>query len=1024
MPDENRKVEYSFTGDTSSLQNATQRVLNILDTLDKKVKQFGSSTNLNNMTSQMKSMSNTMRNASEQSEKAASKIRTAFSSADASKVRANLVTNITESINVLKNLAVSFDPVVAKIQAMKAATEQVAAKTSQRFGTIAAAFRRVAHASDEENSALSRGIRIFRSFMRLPRNLATGLATLVSGMRNLSSSTNITSKSFTELLSSSKLLNTALKALSTLLGKVVGKFLSTGIDQAIQYSETLNMFTTAMGDSNVEAIDFVNTMQELYGLDPMNIMKHVAMFYQLASAVDTPAAAAETMSKGLTKMSVDLASLFNMPVERVMENMTAGMQGMSRAVRVYGMDIRTTTLQQTALTLGIRDEVSEMSEADRQGLRYITMMRQAAVATGDFGKTIESPANQLKVLKEQVSQLGRAVGNFFIPILSKVLPYLNGFIMAIRTILNFLSGLLNISAKTFGGATDAARDLQDAASGAASGVGSIGNEADKAAKKLKNLSAPFDELNVLAEDTSKNTDLGGLGGGGEMMDPAIAEAIANMSVQLDNIKMKANEVRDSILDFLGFHYEGDQLKWVADDFKTNLIDKFPQWKKTIEATFENWDAIIEAFKRLGKTLWETFKNAVSPIGGVLSAIFGDVDWDTAFADFITDLPNKLNAVSDWIEEHQELFKVLAALVGAVAAAFGAWSIISPIVSALTPFADVLYVLVSTFGPVAAGIAAVVAVLGLAYKKFESVRKAVGDLKDDFSEMVDSVKGIFTSLWENVLQPIIENIQTQFKSLWEKHLSPLVEKFGLFAAAFAELFMLIVSELSKVTTALIDKFGPVFSTVFGFVVDVVTSAIGLVSDILNGAITVLTGIIHFLIGVFKGDWDEAWQGIMEIAEGLWTGLEGTVKGACNFIIDIINGFLGLIVDGLNAVIGGLQGAIDLANWIFGTDVQLDTVPDIPKIPHLAQGGVITSPTMALIGEGKYDEAVIPLGDSPQMNEMIQKIVDALDKDSESKGSGAAVFDITVNLDGEVIYKRMKKIEQSKGRDFKMGGFQRG
>lgn len=1023
MPDENRKVEYSFTGDTSSLQNATQRVLNILDTLDKKVKQFGSSTNLNNMTSQMKSMSNTMRNASEQSEKAASRIRTAFSSADASKVRTNLVTNITESINVLKNLAVAFDPVVAKIQAMKSTTEQVAAKTSQRFGTIAAAFRRVAHASDEENSTLSRGARILRSFTKLPKNLATGLATVVSGMRNLSSSANTASKSFAGLLSSSKLLNTALKALSALLGKVVGKFLSTGIDQAIQYSETLNMFTTAMGDSNVEAMDFVSTMQELYGLDPMNIMKHVAMFYQLASAVDTPAAAAETMSKGLTKMSVDLASLFDMPVERVMENMTAGMQGMSRAVRVYGMDIRTTTLQQTALTLGLKNEVSEMSEADRQGLRYITMMRQAAVATGDFGKTIESPANQLKVLKEQVSQLGRAIGNFFIPILSKVLPYLNGFIMAIRTILNFLSGLLHISTKTFGGATDAARDLKDAASGAAGGVGSIGKEADKAAKKLKNLTAPFDELNVLAEDTSKNTDFGGFGGG-EMMDPAIAEAIANMSVQLDNIKMKANEVRDSILDFLGFHYEGDQLKWVADDFKANLIDKFPQWKKTIEATFENWDAIIEAFKRLGKTLWETFKNAVSPIGNVLSAIFGDIDWDTAFANFITDLPNKLNAVSDWIEEHQTLFKVLATLVGAVAIAFGAWSIIAPIIEALAPLAGMLSGLISPLGLVVAGIAAVVGILGYAYAKFESVRTAVGNLKDDFSDMVDSIKSVFTSLWENILQPIIQNIQTQLKSLWDKHLSPLAEKLGLLAAAFAELFMLIVGEISKVVSALIDKFGPAFSTVFGFIVDVVSTAIGLVADILNGAITVLTGIIHFLIGIFKRDWEEAWQGIMEVAEGLWTGLEGIVKGVCNFIIDIINGFLGLIVDGLNAVIGGLQGAVDLANWVFGTDWQLSTVPKIPKIPHLAQGGVITSPTMALVGEGKYDEAVIPLGDSPQMNEMIQKIVDALDKDPENKGGGAAVFDITVNLDGEVIYKRMKKIEQSKGRDFKMGGFQRG
>ena len=142
----------------------------------------------------------------------------------------------------------------------------------------------------------------------------------------------------------------------------------------------------------------MSTIQEMYGLDPTNIMRYTSMFYQLASAVDTPTEAAEKMSMGLTKMTVDIASLFDMPFNTVMENLSSGMQGMTRAVRKYGMDLRNTTLQQTALSLGISRQVESMSEADRQGLRYITMMRQASIATGDFGKTIESPANQLRIL--------------------------------------------------------------------------------------------------------------------------------------------------------------------------------------------------------------------------------------------------------------------------------------------------------------------------------------------------------------------------------------------------------------------------------------------------------------------------------------------------------------------------------------------------------------------------------------------------------------------------------------------------
>lgn len=1025
MSTDDKNVKYSFTGDTSSLQDAVKKALGLFEKFDARVKQFGTSAGVEKMTSKMKGMTSTMRNMASQAEKTSQNMQKSFSMANASQMKKDITANITASVNELRNMSKMFDNIVIKMQSMKAKAAEVFTKVSSQLSTNAAAFRRAAKASDEEGKSADRNAKKAKVLYNIKKELSKTSEALNTRMKKLASSASQAHKSFGNLSNSSNKLKSIFAVLT---GYKIGSFLAAGTREAIHFTEVLNMFTTAMGESNEVADQFVDKMQEIYGLDPTNIMRYTSMFYQLASAVDTPTEAAEKMSQGLTKMTVDIASLFDMPIDTVMENLSSGMQGMTRAVRKYGMDLRNTTLQQTAMSLGISRQVENMSEADRQGLRYITMMRQASIATGDFGKTIESPANQLKVLKEQVSQLARAIGNFFIPILSAVLPYLNGFIMAIRTIINFLGGLLGLAPKSFGGATDAAKRLSDSAKNVAGGVGGIGDSAKDAAKKMKQLTAPFDELNILSEDTSDSLDgLGGAGGGigGEFMDPAIMQAIADMETKFENIEMKANRVRDSILDFLGFHYEGDQLVWVAEDFQKNLVDKFPQWKKTINATFENWDEIIASVKCLGKVLWATFKAILSPITTLIVNTFKSIDWDSIFADFITKLPDRLNALSDWILANQTLIQGFSYVIAGVALAFKGWSVIQTYIPLFTQIGAVITKFVSSLNPVSATLMAVGAALIYAYGKFQSVREAVDDLKESFAIMVGSVGGLMTTLWDTILQPVLENIGFQFSNLWEKHLSPLMENFALFAIAVIDAVLSIVTIITQLITLVATQLGPQFSTAFNLVLDVVTSVCALLTDILSAFLEVLAGIITFVTGVFTGDWQKAWEGIKKVFSGIWDGMKAIAKAAVNIVIDLVNGFVSAVYDGLVSLIKRINKIAAKAMQFVGIDI-LIPIPDRPaKIPHLATGGVVTDPTMALIGEGKYDEAVIPLGDSPQMNEMIQKIVDALHDDPKGgSGGGEAVFNITVELDGDVIYRKMKRIEQSKGRDFKMGGFQRG
>ncbi|MCM1233025.1 MAG: hypothetical protein NC489_23115, partial [Ruminococcus flavefaciens] len=151
----------------------------------------------------------------------------------------------------------------------------------------------------------------------------------------------------------------SIRSFTQLLGGAgIGHALSEATKSAISYIENLNLFTVAMGDSIDEASAFIDKMSELYGMDPSNLYRYSGYFYQLSDAIGTTSNASKVMSLSLTKAANDIASLFNQDIETVVNNLASGMQGMSRAVRKYGIDIRATTLQQTALTYGFTEQIA------------------------------------------------------------------------------------------------------------------------------------------------------------------------------------------------------------------------------------------------------------------------------------------------------------------------------------------------------------------------------------------------------------------------------------------------------------------------------------------------------------------------------------------------------------------------------------------------------------------------------------------------------------------------------------------
>lgn len=832
--------------------------------------------------------------------------------AKAKKVRATLeamhnktATAFDPIANRMRGLSSVFDSMKAKIQGFKDRASQAFSRVSMLASTVASAFRRTSTEADKGDASSKR--------------FAKALEKVSSIFSKTKKSATDTTTSFKKLGSATSLLSKAFVALS---GVKIGDWLADATKQSISYIENLNLFTVAMGDAVDEGRAFVATMQELYGMDPSNLMRYAGNFYQLATAIEMPDAAATNLSLILTKASNDIASLFNMDVETVFENLSSGMQGMSRAVRKYGMDIRTTTLQTEAAALGITAQVESMSEANRMGLRFLTMMKQAANAQGDFARTIEAPANQLRIFREQMSQLGRAIGNFFVGPLGVAISYLNGFIMALRTILTFVAETLGILTGVSGVFdTGAADEEADAISG-------IGSAADSAAKKVQSLVAPFDELNILQE-SSADTDSDAFGS--ELMDPRIAKAIEEMEYKFEQVEMRANKVRNAILEFLGFEVDmGKIISWDPDVLMLNIWEALPE---QVQDVLKDLKPIVKSinnlFETIGKVFKKLWKNNIQPmlknITDALKPVFDTLKvlWDTT-----------ISLISSGIDMISDLWE----------------SVLEPI--------------------------------------FSAVFDAIGN-----------VMTIVATLWNNVIGPVIQYIVSSVMTLWNNTLRPIITKIISIIGDLIEAVLDIWNEtLAPLLNWLVKSFGPPITKLVNGIWSTVSFVLQNIFNVIDGLLTSLDGIIDFIAGVFTGDWSRAWKGIANIFIGVVNSIISAFEFCVNAVIGLVNAMIRLVYNSVVMLINDILASIENVAEFFGFDISLQITappPQIPqqhwrRFPELATGGVVSSPTLAMIGEGAHSEAVLPLDDSPQMQDLIQKIADAVDRDDDPKPVAVRVY----------------------------------
>ncbi len=525
-------------------------------------------------------------------------------------------------------------------------------------------------------------------------------------------------------------LSTAMRALKVVMNLsmwiMLARYIGKAVNSATEMTETTNLFSNALGDMAVETDKVVQKLAEMYGLDPTNLQNSVGTFAMLASSMGMTSKDASVLSTNITRLALDLSSLNNVPVDKVIENLRSGLLGQSEAVTKYGIDVSEAGLKAEAMAEGISKSVREMSRAEKMALAYNAMLRQTSIAQGDMAETIKSPANQLRILSEQFSMLSRAIGSIFLPLLQVLLPHLIAFV-------SVLIDISNAIAKFFGfeppKVTDTATKGMNAISlGADNATKAVGGTS-KAIQKLRQSLMGFDELNILPTATPADTGVTGAGATGVGAIGGLGDIkLLNMEDLLGDVESVSKELKEGIVKRL--KSVRNWLIITAPLFASlkiaELLIHFDKLLVKLGMTRTELSAIQYALKGLG---------VVMVVGGLVLAIKG---------------------FKDILEESKPTLKSFAEALGGIALVAGGVFLLFGGVPALITLA-----------------VGAIAMIGVyVYKYWDEIKaytldkwnkvkayfiKLWDDVKKGFSDMLDSIKDWFKEKWESIKEFVTTTI---------------------------------------------------------------------------------------------------------------------------------------------------------------------------------------------------------------------------------------------------------------------------
>ena len=706
------------------------------------------------------------------------------------------------------------------------------------------------------------------------------------------------------------------------------------IKDAAKTEAAVGQLNRLMGDSATEFENWAKTSSASFGMSRNEAIQFGSTYANLISNFSSDTAQTTKYTQDLLKESAVVASATGRTMEDVMDRIRSGMLGNTEAIEDLGINVNVSMIQSTKAFQQFANGKSwdQLSFQVKQQIMYFGILEQA---TSKYGTELaDNTQTKINQFTASLKNLKGAFGDAFLPIVNAVLPSLTAFIQKLSEAMAFVAAFTKA---LFGSSSKEAQKQEQAISGVSSAYQDAGDSAKQAAKDQKGFLSGFDEVNAVPDKKvaagSTDTGKGGQGAG------AGAGSVGNIdsgpiTAGMDSINQKAKEMADSVKNAFGQMSEFiAQHKELIIAALVGLGTGFVTYKLIIEGTAIATRGLTVATAALEAVI-AILASPILAIAALVAALTAAVVYFYETNEtFRGKVDSIFTAIGDALKivYEQILIPVGDFLVKTFAVAWDAVSTAANwlYLNVLTPFGTFLTEFYNTvISPLAdilnEGLAiAFQAVSDIAYDFWQTVMIPLGDFfKDTFQPLIEALSAVFGTWWEKVLKPLGEFIGKTFLLVWQDLVKILKELWN--------------NVLKPLETYLLSGFKDAFHTVF--------TGIG---KIIDGVKTSVKGVLEFITGVFKGDWEKAWNGLSSIVEGIFKSLDGLVKTPINLIIDGIN----KMIKGLNSI------SIDIPDWVPGFGGKKFGI-NIPTIPKLAQGGIVDSPTMAMIGEaGK--EMVVPL-----------------------------------------------------------------
>lgn len=766
------------------------------------------------------------------------------------------------------------------------------------------------------------------------------------------------------------------------VGKEWGKdFEQFGYDNAEDYAQSFgNRVNELLGKMSGLKVDVdgglisESGMKNL-GLNLQEITQYASQLASITNSLGQTGEVTTAISKSMTMLAGDISSLFNVDFSTVATNLQSGLIGQSRALYKYGIDITNATLQTYAYKYGIEKAVSEMSQAEKQQLRLLAILDQSKVSWGDLANTINSPSNMIRQFTNNVKEAGMVLGQLFIPVLQKVLPVINGVVIAIKRLLVSVANLLGIKIdfSSFGqGVSGYNEDLEDTADA----LDKVGTSAKNAQSGIR----AFDKLKVISTPKSGGSG-SGAGGAGidltkEIMD-ATAEYEKVWQEAFDKMQNTAMEWADKvskvfkpvkdIIEDLTYAFKFDSDAWFkvagmdTSKLVTGIFDWFTRaidsvdWEKIGRHIGSflagiDWTAIFTSAGNFIKTaidaaidLWKGSFDAAPIETTILTAIgllkftgLGDILWKAIKDSIVLSMGGKAGA---GIGE-----TILGSLLG-TGAATGAEGAAAAGATGL-------------FGGISAGavaataaITAVVAGLALVYATNEDVRKSfkesisaiadnltpamefltttvIPDLQNAWTGLVDVLtpigeflKTAFTSIWQDMLNPalkyvgeeVLPKLQSAFENLWNGVLVPLGTFLGNILKPAIQIVTDILTMLwQNVVVPLAQALGSVLGAAFDAIVDTMNFVVEQVKPVIEVFNFLWDNVLSPIVTHLWEDLKPAFETVFNAIGNIIKNLGTALKGLINFVSGVFTGNWRKAWDGIKDIFKGVfNGLVSIA-----------------------------------------------------------------------------------------------------------------